>query len=87
MDTPVLYLRKFGNRGRKSIALNIRLFLVLLDRQALARRSSEFLLDFLKVIITATVCLGPVVEWLPDTRCVTQRWWRVGRSVGWALIG
>jgi len=30
--------------------------------QALAQRSSECLLDFLKVIITATVCLAPVTD-------------------------
>jgi hypothetical protein len=32
------------------------------DRQAPAQRSSQFLLDFLRVIITAIVCLAPVVD-------------------------
>jgi len=35
----------------------------LLDRKALAQRSSERLLDFLKVIITAKVCLTSVTDW------------------------
>ena len=38
-------------------------FLVLLDRQPPTRRFSEFLLDFLKVIISAFVCLAPVIEY------------------------
>jgi len=39
-----------------------RVFLFLLDRQAPARRSGDFLLHFLKVIITAIVCLVPAIE-------------------------
>jgi len=34
----------------------------LLDPLAPARRSSEFLLDFLKCIITAIICLAPIVD-------------------------
>jgi hypothetical protein len=39
-----------------------RVFLPLLDRQALARRSSEFIFDFLKVIITAIVGLTSIID-------------------------
>jgi hypothetical protein len=39
-----------------------RLFFVLYDRSAPARRSSEFLLDFLKVVISAIFCLAPVID-------------------------
>jgi len=36
--------------------------LFLLDRLVLARRSSQFLLDYLKVIMTATVCLALIIN-------------------------
>ena len=61
----------------------------LLDRSASARRSNEFLLDILKVIIIAIVLSSPR-HWLlnvPDTRCTTQDWQSPGWSVGRALIG
>jgi len=41
---------------------NYRVFLFLLFRQALSQRSIEFLLDFLKVIITAVFGLAPVID-------------------------
>jgi len=41
---------------------NYRVFLFLLDRKPPVRRSSEFLLDFLKVTITALVRLAPVID-------------------------
>jgi hypothetical protein len=37
-------------------------FLFVLDRQALARRSSEILLDFLMVFIAAIFLLAPVID-------------------------
>lgn len=67
---------------------NSRVFLFLLDRKAPARRSSEVLSDFVEVIVTAIVCLAPVVVVnLPETQRKTQRWPSVGRSVEPAFIG
>jgi len=41
---------------------NSRVLLFLLDRKAPARRSSEVLSDFVKVIVIAIICLAPVVD-------------------------
>jgi hypothetical protein len=62
------------------------MFLFPLDRKAPTRRCNECLLDFLKVIINAIVCLAPLIN-LPDTRHTTQRRQRVGLGVGSAHIG
>jgi hypothetical protein len=45
-------------------------FSFILDRQETVRRSSQFLLHFLKVIITAIVCLAAVIRCykFPDTQ-------------------
>lgn len=41
---------------------NIQSVFFLLDRKAPARRSSEVLSDFVKVIVIAIICLAPVVD-------------------------
>ena len=74
--------------GNSVVFHNSRVYLFLLERKAPARRSSETLSDFIKVIVTAIVCQTPVfVVNLRVTQRKTQRWQSVGRSVGPALIG
>jgi hypothetical protein len=64
-----------------------RVFLFLLDRSAPARRSIRFLLDFLKVIITATVCLSSVLAVKPprnaayDATLAERRAERISQAV------
>lgn len=59
-----------------------RVFLFLLDRSAPARRSSEFLLYFLKIIVSPIVFLVPIFD------CVTSSSRSgIGRSAGRASGG
>jgi len=39
-----------------------KVFLVLLDQEDMARCSTELLLDFIKIIISAIICLMPVID-------------------------
>jgi hypothetical protein len=66
-----------------------RVFLFLVNGKAPARCSSEFLLDFLKDIITSIVCLAPVIGCYDPRDAVygatlakshTKRWAGVYRS-------
>ena len=53
-----------------------------------ARRFSQFLLHFLNVILTASLCRSRHrLLNLPDKQRATQRWQSIGRSVGLVLIG
>jgi len=63
---------------------NYRVFLFLLDRKPPARRSSEFVLDFVKVI-TAIVSMAPVIDCKTSPRCDARG--NVGRASGGAMGG